>query len=146
MTDCEFRAAKSKIKKYINKWLVLLGLDRWTIDVQYLDQSSSTFKSDFEVLAGETHVTWFYNRALIKFYLPEFLEMEDDDVEQLVIHELTHILVNEARECGTGEFNIKFEEHVVTNLTKAFLLTYEAGVKVGKKLNAGTTNRKRSVK
>lgn len=115
---------KQKIQTYVTKWLKPLGLLWWDVNVVYLDKpkelNDKEFFSDSGMILGKTHVNWQYGLATVYFNVPAFDEMKDEDIEEVVVHELVHILVNEMREP-----DMHHEERVVTGLTKAFLWTKE---------------------
>jgi len=115
---------KDKLRQYIDKWLKPLGLLWWKITIVYLDDpkelAQKEFYRDDETVLARTYSDWRYGTATIYFNMPAFDGMDDAEVENTVVHELAHILVNEMRE---GEMH--HEERVVTGLTKAFLWTRE---------------------
>jgi len=120
------RDKRKKIKKYLKKWITPLGLGWWKIDIFYIDDPA-TILNEFKTGDGEGIVRatvkpqWEYGVASINFNLPAFNNLDDDEIERVVIHELVHILVNEMRES-----EMHHEERVVTGLTKAFMWTREA--------------------
>jgi predicted SprT family Zn-dependent metalloprotease len=63
---------------------------------------------------------WMYLTARIQVNLLALEYIDNDDLEDVAVHELCHILVNEMRE---GELH--HEERVVTWLTKAFFWVEE---------------------
>lgn len=67
---------------------------------------------------------WPYRKATINFWFNATTDLDDEDLEEVVVHELCHILVNQMREKG-----IVHEEAVVTALSKAFIWTWGAGAK-----------------
>lgn len=110
--------AKDAIKASLGCWLKPLGLLWWYIEVVYYDDPAEVlqrFGNDSgKIVAARTYAEWQYATAKIEFNLLAICEMNSDEIEHIVVHELFHILVNEMRE---GEMH--HEERVVTTLTKA---------------------------
>lgn len=117
-------AIKDKLNQYIDKWLKSLGLLWWKITIVYLDDAKELVQQEFyrgdETVLARTYADWRYGTGTIYFNITALDGMEDTEIENTVVHELAHILVNEMRE---GELH--HEERVVTGLTKAFLWTRE---------------------
>lgn len=110
--------AKQLIKKYLDKWMTPLGLMWWKTTVVYYDDPAEIIKhfrtDDNMLVLAVTFADWKYMEATIEINLPAWTSLEERDIEECVVHELMHILVNEMRE---GE--IHHEERVVSGLTKA---------------------------
>lgn len=120
---------KDLIKKYLDIWTYRLGLRWWHIEARFIDDPTTiirTFTDPEDVLARTT-VRWEYAQAVISFNIPAWDDVDDDEIEEYVIHELCHVLVNEMQEGETHH-----EERVVTSLAKAFLWTV-ADVEKGEK-------------
>ena len=99
--------AKKKLTAFLVKWKRQLWLGQWTVDTVWewdgLDDlpASATCSCD-----------WRYMIATITFDLIKCSDLDDDRLENLVVHELFHMVVNEMREEG-----IDHEERVVSHLT-----------------------------
>lgn len=109
------------IDKFINKWTYRLGLRWWKVRADYYDNPSDiirVFGNGDNVVVARSICDWRYATCTLQINLPALLEMNKDDAEFVIVHELCHALVNEMREEG-----IDHEERVVTGLTKAFLWT-----------------------
>lgn len=102
-------------REYFDYWVRVLGLRWWKVNVCY-DYCRKQYKNDDgeEVLA-RTFVKWKYLTADIYVNVKGVRRLTDEEIEQMVIHECTHVLVNEMREDG-----IDHEERVCTTLAKAF--------------------------
>ena len=115
------------LKQAFDRWIHRLGLAWWTIEVIYYDDPAEIvkrFRNDGDILVlARTFTEWKYGTATIWITLPAWDQVEDDDIEVPVVHELMHVLVNEMRE---GELH--HEERVVTQLTKALFWAID-GVK-----------------
>jgi hypothetical protein len=118
-----WRKEKARIKRFIYKWVTPLGLGWWKVDIEWLDGPPETPHEGFDK-AADCRAQWPYRKATVRFWLNATMDMDDEDLEEMVVHELCHILVNQMREEG-----IVHEEAVVTALSKAFIWTYSAGRK-----------------
>ena len=134
MTDKEYREAKAKVLRVYSSWKNELGLRDWAIRLHF-ERGAPEETTPFVVL-GVTSASWAYKIAEITFHLANFKDRTDYEIEEIVVHELCHILVCEMRttvpsqEMST-EMN-RHEERVVTQLARAFIWTRDAGRKVRK--------------
>ena len=120
MSDKEFEKLKATVQGYFLKWRTLLGLCQWDIIVYYEREASP---DDGTRSTGAINTSSYpYKQAEITFYLPVLKEWGKARTEKAVIHELTHLLVAEMRDCDK---DLNHEERVVTDLTNAFKWTYE---------------------
>ena len=92
MTDVEFNKLKRRVMKTMVKWRAILGLARWRDTVQFVDR----FKDDDDkgAIGAECVVRWPYRRYLIYIYMPVIAAYEDETLEQLIVHELCHVLLD----------------------------------------------------
>lgn len=126
-------AAKKLITFYFNRWSYRMGLKWWTLTLKLLEDPEelrrvlSTYKED-EVTLGETFSDWRYMTATLYFNVPALATRSESMIERVVIHELGHCLVNEARENEQHH-----EERVVATLVNAFKWTEEDVLKTKKK-------------
>ena len=116
---------RKKIRQYIDKWATPLGLGWWKVDVYY-HYSKKAIRRYLKAPKGSTclgraYADWRYSEASVHFNAAAMAYRTDEENENTVIHELTHILVQEMR-----EGDIDHEERVVTQLAKAFRWTREA--------------------
>jgi hypothetical protein len=118
--------AKEKIQKYFDIWTEQLGLRWWDITVHYFREPSEileNFRSDNnpdKLIPAFVNSYWNYLKADIYINLPEFVGMEEEHIEEIVAHELCHVLVSEMHEEG-----MRHEERVATILQKAFIWVRE---------------------
>lgn len=125
MTPANFAKQKRRVERYIKKWHTALGMRWWTINFDYSDEDKG------DEVAAITHTRWAYRHAKITFYLPVIADIGDTELENGVIHEFCHVLVNEMRQDWTNDPDkaIDHEEHVVTGLATAFKWARLAGGK-----------------
>ena len=125
MTDKEFNSIKSKIAKSIKYWAVSLGLSHWD-SIDFLCHRDS---HEMDIGASDCSVAaiscdWTYRHALIKFNVQRMKEFSKQEIDAVVVHELSHCLVNQMRELLSMEENdpwIKHEESTVTGIAIAVL-------------------------
>ncbi len=134
MTDKEYRSARSKVLKIYNSWKNELGLRDWAIRLHFerdVPEESTPF-----VVLGLTSASWAYKIAEVTFKLENFKDRTDYEIEEIVVHELCHILVCEMRTTvGSRELADEMnrhEERVATQLARAFIWTRDAGRKAKK--------------
>ena len=136
MTDKEYKTIKRLACKYFDVWRLRMGLRHWDLTLLM----SRTECPDSRETAGRCDCMWEYKSATITIYAPRFLNAPESKMLRIIIHEFCHVLVREMREWGdpgmddkTAINKVAHEERVVTNLTDAFIWTYEDGVAAGKK-------------
>lgn len=91
-------------------WRANTGLSFWNINVQFADYL------DGGCTAGSCAANWKYLNATLTFSDDAIKNMDRNELEELVVHEMMHMLLNEMR-----EGKIKHEERVATQLQKAFM-------------------------
>ena len=131
MTDAEVKKQIGRVKELCDPWVAVLGLGAWditnTFDRVGLKTDAGDLNDNLRCMA-KTAVRWPYLNANIMWNLPQLGDLEDDKLEQIVVHELCHILVHEMREwapeiieADRSAIGMKHEERVTTNLTNAFI-------------------------
>lgn len=113
------------LNQYVNEWVPILGLDSWVkISVSCVPSANTENIS----ILGQTSVQWEYMEAHIEFFLGGLImvDLADERLEYLVLHELCHCIVNEMRDESSDKAYIEqniipHEERVVCNLAKSFL-------------------------
>lgn len=91
MKDKDWKKQKKRVKKYLDKWVKLLLLDRYKLNVHYMSGNSDKRVGSFVGLAS-TDTVWAYQEATLKFWLEAFEGLTDTEVERTVVHELCHVL------------------------------------------------------
>jgi hypothetical protein len=127
MKDSEFKKHKKRVEKVADKWLSILGLKWWDINVNYVEESMySRHTTDETQVAMTCAPLWQYMTAEIDVSIPVIALLDDADLERDFIHECAHILVCEMR---SGRDKENHEERVCQMLTKAFLWVEELSSK-----------------
>lgn len=114
-TASEIKQTKQKIHLLMKKWVGPIGLGWFAIKTKYNMNCGESSDQEYSVLAKCT-TRWEYRVAEIEFNMHACAYCDDESLEQVVVHELMHIFVNEMREEG-----IKHEERVCETLSKAFV-------------------------
>ena len=106
---------KKQARALIGEWIYTLGLRRWDIEI-FWHRSKKSVKHYFKHrnIAADVHAEWWYERARIHINQKLLLSQPDDEIPRIIVHELMHIFLNEARQKG-----ILHEERVATMLTRA---------------------------
>lgn len=108
------------------KWIKALGLAWWDIDVHAYDDPAEVVRlfangDNSATIAAIATANWMYGSGKVEVNLLALAGIPQDQLDRIVVHELMHFLVNEMR-----ENELKHEERVVTNLTKAFFWALDA--------------------
>jgi hypothetical protein len=119
LTEKEKQSLTSKIEKLLAKWMPILGITtNWRkVDIKILDESGGDGSDGSKKLA-ECWQNWPYKIATINFYLRSMHEENDDEVENVVVHELCHLLVGMLVEDKT---DVKLMESTVVSITSAVI-------------------------
>lgn len=124
MTDKEYREQKKRVQKYIDKWFNTLGLGWYRVDINW-DRAKSEDAPDE---AAITSCQWQYRTASITYRLPVIAELDDDKLENVVVHEFAHILTG-AMVQNAPESNDQLKEYGTECVTRALIWAREAGRK-----------------
>jgi hypothetical protein len=127
MDDAEFERQKTRVKRYVAKWHGLVGLEDWRVRYDY-DRTGDAMptghvRDGYAVLA-HTDVNWPFRRARITFNVAavaDITEDEDDDLEEQVVHEMCHVLLDELAEGDTRKDAHDHLERSTTTLARAFI-------------------------
>lgn len=120
---------KKRLGPIIRKWLNRTGLNGWTVDIEYYDRIPR-----HEDAAMAMDVQWVYLQATMKVSTNKVADETDRRCEEIIVHELAHILVNEMRPLHRGDNlddyasaqQMEHEERVCTMIARALLWTYES--------------------
>jgi len=105
-------AVVAKLDKLVAKWVGDLWLGQWQIDTSWRWNGIDSH-DDRTIVYAECDADWRYMRATIRFNVPACSTLSDRLLEEKVVHELLHCVVNEMRET-----EIKHEERVVSHLQR----------------------------
>lgn len=123
---------RRRIFPMVRRWRDSMGLGNWRVDVTYHD---GTYELDGGMSGADTvgscKARWQYQTAHLQFNAQLTKDYDADRLEEIVVHELGHALVNEMRAANLpvgwsrDENDAAHEERVVTLITNAIL--YAAG-------------------
>ena len=111
MKDRTVKQLHSVIHRLVKKWKYALYLGMWKIDFVVRDYIGDSRVDGYQT-AASCDTSWQYFTAAIDFSYVQLKDMEEEEIEKIIIHELLHIVVNEMREDG-----IEHEERVVSHLS-----------------------------
>ena len=78
---------------------------------------------------AEVETRWEYQDALIVCYPKNLKNKTDKEIEEVMVHELLHVCLNEMWDWEPTEKGQKHEERVCQMLTRAFLNVGNKGTK-----------------
>ncbi len=113
------REAK-RITKIFKKWRPILGLNEWDIKLHFIETID---EEDADLEAWAT-VSFEYIRADLHFCLLKTVLNNDEDLENLVVHEMCHVLLKEMQAwatCTCDVFDMRREERVATMFERALI-------------------------
>ena len=117
MKDKDFKKHKRRVELSAKKWLSVLGLKWWDIEIVYVDNIGNSQHDGRLEIAMICTAMWQYMTAEIDVAVAVVAEMTDDEIDRAFLHECMHILVSEMRERKDRE---NHEERVCQLLVKAF--------------------------
>jgi hypothetical protein len=117
--DRAYKHISKLLRGYVKKWAPLLGLGAWNIGIEYT-WDSDHIGSGSVIVGGRAFSLWQYLRGTIHFYLPSLAMYKEDELEEVAVHELLHLIVEQATYEGSTDED---QEKVITELTRAFLRT-----------------------
>jgi hypothetical protein len=104
-----------RIRAWAAKWANLLGLGHYCIQLWFSHEG-------VDGITATTSTRWEYLTAKITFNLPQCMQFADNDavLENVVIHELLHVVVAEISQTQGRNPGVEHEERVVSHLALAF--------------------------
>ncbi len=130
LDDKQFEREKRRIKRAFRRLKPRLWAGWWMWHLFY-----DRHPDDNEQKAGASvFADWRYRDATITFYMPAVAGLDDQELDELIIHEVLHAWVNPMRPREPKTHEVDLEESVVTNLTSLHVFNYLAGIKEGRRL------------
>lgn len=131
MNDREFRAIRRTVIRAHDHWIPILRMESWdTLLVFHRDDYPIPQEPGSSVGAMYVDPDWRYMLATIHVNMPALVGLSDQRIENNVVHELVHCLVNEMHRGDADSRD--HEERVVTTLDLALLSAYAAGWNEGR--------------
>jgi hypothetical protein len=132
---------KRRVRRLLQKGAPQLGLGDWDISLKWVPGGDGIDGDGFRTLF-RVDPKWEYQSAMIDVHCSSIRDMETDELEYHLVHELMHCVVNEISNKATA----KHEERVVCTLARSVLAVHRnslrAGIRTGTRL-AGAKKRKR---
>lgn len=117
---------KARIKRIGLPWRERLNLEPWHLTWRF---KLATHDDHSRGSVAEANVDWAYMRATLTFWLVETKPLSDDELEEVIVHELSHVLVNFMRH--KRNVCTQVEERLCTELSRAFLETRKGALDEG---------------
>lgn len=132
MKDAEYERLKRRIDKYMTKWQGPMGL-RWFKITTFYERAER--QKHPTTGATTTMDRWQYHDFDIVWYLPQLTDLSDENLEEIVVHELCHVLLAPISFVAEGEHSddaANIMEMVTTMTQKALMWVREEDVPVKK--------------
>ncbi len=120
--DKERAAIKGRVKRYLRKWEGRLGMLSWTRSYDWRDEPiEPCAEGDAYQVGARTFAEWQYLHVHYKLYLPALAKLDDEDLEELIVHEFMHTGLDELVKSAGQPDAAMHEERVVVWLTRCYL-------------------------
>lgn len=124
MTDKEYREQKLRVRRFWDKWHDAIGMGWWRINLTWDRARDEESPNQLAV----TSSSWQYRTGHVTFNLPECAAVDDETLEETVVHELCHILLAPIHD-GRDDQAREITEFAVTSTARAIIWAREAGHK-----------------
>jgi hypothetical protein len=91
VTDREYKSQKQRVEKILERWVEPCGFGWWRIEHTWHRSIDDVDENVTRI--ATTRTLWAYRKAFMHWYLPTIQDMDGDELEHTVVHELCHILV-----------------------------------------------------
>lgn len=135
LTDKDYNQLKTELKALSFKWSERMGLRWYRIHFEWVREYAYHDSKDRHNVGAETKSMWQYREATITFYLEKLAAFTKEEREEVVIHELSHVLVSPIEDLGDDNAS-QMTEYTTTMVAKAVQWAYDDGVTTGKKQEA----------
>src|SRR3990167_3798483 len=102
MDDREYARERKRVGGIFRKWVHAFGMDLWQkVDIEFFREALPPYENDgktrdeMAAVAADCKASWKYRTAWVRVCLPRFAEMDDNQADYIIRHELCHALVNE---------------------------------------------------
>jgi len=102
-----------RISKFIDKWSWIVTSYGWKFDVCYCDTTQDMPRKSNDNAVAITYPQFPYLMGTIYFSLEKVKEVDDIYLEEIVVHELTHLLVS--------PMHSDLEEYAVTTISRLIM-------------------------
>lgn len=119
MDDAAAEVQKARVNKYLEKWRPA-GFGWWRVDLEW-DRGSHD-DCDTQRRLASCKINWEYRAATISFVLPALVSLNEEELEETVVHELAHLLIASIQDYSDSNTR-QLTEYAVTCVTRALLWT-----------------------
>jgi hypothetical protein len=151
MTDKEYNAQKRRVKLAYQKWHSITGLGEWIRSHAWhrdgnCGKEGTNYGPD---TTARAEVQWEYITVCFHWNLENIATLDDDTLDRVIRHEISHVLINEMRMWGPPTHRdeqardeaMKHEERVVTKLASILLWCRMKGQIEAKRQSARRTKK-----
>lgn len=128
MTDKQYTAQKKRVMKFWDKYFDSIGMGWWAVEVNW----SREREENSPDTVGLTTASWEYRTGNVTFFLPKCAEINDDQLEEAVVHEMVHIIAEGIHDLRDDQAR-EITEYSVTSLARAIVWAWRAGEKAAEK-------------
>jgi hypothetical protein len=118
-------AEEARILEATARWEHELEMGWLSIGHIFVDQVRGEESDDIESTAAVTYASWEYRHATITWYLPAVGTMTDEALNDVVVHELVHVLLAPLRD-HLKPGSIKQEEFATECVARAIVAARKA--------------------
>ena len=104
------------------KWQTIMDLGHFTINHVFVE----SLKEDEPDTLADTKTFWQYRQARIRWFMPALSQFDKPEVENAMVHELTHVLLSPISDNMKANKD-DFMELSTENVTRALIIA--AGLK-----------------
>lgn len=120
MNDETFETQRARVLAIVERWKPVIAYG-WRLDVAW---SRGPFQVGGAIDAecvGAIGYAWDYLEATVTFDLAQCETLSDERIEEVVVHELSHLLVAPAVESGSRSVLLSRKEHMTTLIARSLL-------------------------
>lgn len=122
MSDKEYNQLKKKITRLASLWRERLGLNTYRLHHSW----DRTTKEKADNCGAEVKMRWEYLEADFTWYMPALKDLNDDELEECIVHEFCHVLIAPLMYDDSEHGRLVYER-VTSTVQRAIGWTYEAG-------------------
>lgn len=123
MTDKEYNFQKKRVKKILDKWRGILGLNGHRFHYNYVREYD-----DVKSAVASINALWQYKNHEINIFLPKVAEIDSDyELTEALVHEFVHVFLDPFQKANPSTAEEEILEHATQSVTFALLWAYEAG-------------------
>ena len=113
----------ARIERLASEWEPRLDLPGITVIHRYFENFGGD--NDSGIIA-ETEVHYVYRDAVIRWYMPAVVRLDDTDLEDCLVHEYVHVLIAPMELHIPEKFKGEQNEFAVENMARALLAVHRS--------------------